>query len=51
LVARRGTCSFAQKVKMAQEQLAAAVIIVDRKDSFKTKEEIVSTIVADDEEG
>jgi len=44
-VLRRGECSFAQKVKVAEEKGAAAVIIVDKATSIKDAARIQATIM------
>ncbi|CAD7960941.1 unnamed protein product [Amoebophrya sp. A25] len=52
VLVRRGSCSFAKKVRIAeQDKRAAAVIIVDKDESPKTAEQIQATIMADDESG
>lgn len=48
VVVRRGKCSFTQKVKVAYEKGAHAVIIVDREDSDLTWQSLQNVIVADD---
>lgn len=51
VVVRRGQCSFVQKVRIAQEKNAHAVIMVDKKSSQKTSEEIQRVVMADDGNG
>lgn len=48
VVVRRGKCSFTQKVKVAYQKGAHAVIIVDKEDSELTSQSLQDTIVADD---
>lgn len=48
VVVRRGQCTFVQKVRIAQEKRAHAVIMVDKKSSDKTAEEIQRVVMADD---
>jgi len=48
VVVRRGKCSFTQKVKIAYQKGAHAVIIVDKEDSDLTSQSIQNVIVADD---
>ena len=50
VIVRRGECTFAQKVLIAEKYKdASAVIIVDKESSTKTAEQIQATIMADDE--
>ncbi|CAD7968674.1 unnamed protein product [Amoebophrya sp. A120] len=52
VLVQRGKCSFAKKVKVAEEaKKASAVIIIDKESSGKTSEQIQATIMADDESG
>lgn len=51
ILVKRGECSFASKVKVAEAKGAAAVIIVDKKNSLKDAAKIQATIMADDEKG
>lgn len=48
VVVRRGKCSFTQKVKVAYQKGAHAVIVVDREDSALTSQDLQNVIVADD---
>jgi len=48
VVVRRGQCTFVQKVRIAQEKHAHAVIMIDKKNSQKTPEEIQRVVMADD---
>jgi len=51
VVVRRGQCTFVQKVRIAQAKNAHAVIMVDKKNSEKTAEEIQRVVMADDGNG
>lgn len=48
VVVRRGKCSFTQKVKVAYQKGAHAVIVVDKEDSDLTSKDLQNVIVADD---
>jgi len=48
VVVRRGKCSFTQKVKVAYQKGAHAVIVVDKEDSDLTSQDLQNVIVADD---
>lgn len=48
VVVRRGKCSFTQKVKVAYEKGAHAVIVVDKEDSDLNHNNLANVIVADD---
>jgi len=48
VVVRRGKCSFAQKVRIAQTKHAHAVIMVDKRSSKKTPEDIQHEVIGDD---
>ncbi|CAE7880294.1 VSR7 [Symbiodinium sp. KB8] len=48
VLVERGGCSFVTKVKVARRKHAHAVIIVDKKDSTLTSQDIRNIIVADD---
>jgi hypothetical protein len=48
ILVRRGACSFVTKAKVAAAKGAHAVVIVDRKDSDKTSDQIRQIIMSDD---
>lgn len=47
MLVERGGCSFAQKVRVAEDFGAGAVIIVDSQSSFLTKDDIHTVIMSD----
>lgn len=51
ILVRRGKCSFAQKVKVAQAKQAHAVIVVDKEDSSLSADDIQHIVMADDGTG
>jgi hypothetical protein len=51
VLVRRGQCTFATKVRVAQAKKAHAVIMIDKKTSQKTPEEIQRVVMADDGSG
>lgn len=48
VVVRRGKCTFVQKVRIAQEKNAHAVIMVDKQSSKKTSDDLQRVVMADD---